>query len=287
MYYDCSLEIKQVFQPLESDIIYAVGFVGSSQFSVYQLSYKSGEVLKHNTASFPGGFCGEASLVSSDMLVALDATRSFLILISFQSGIINFHQTYISDLVQDFSGMAELLPVKFTGMFGVKTVSSIYLVRVKGVSELDVIEKFNHPASVSDVLILSEEQQAFAIVQHAQAKINFKVKLDTDIKNDVLKETIEVDPQRGHVQKVFINNYVRTDKSHGFRALIVMEDHSLLLVQQGEVVWSREDGLASIIDSTTSELPVEKEGVSVAVVEHNLFEWLKVLFLFFYTSSAS
>jgi hypothetical protein len=55
-----------------------------------------------------------------------------------------------------------------------------------------------------------------------------------------------------------------------------MEDHSLLLIQQGEVVWSREDGLASIVDVTTSELPVEKDGVSVADVEHNLFEWLKV-----------
>ncbi|XP_010925904.1 uncharacterized protein [Elaeis guineensis] len=269
------LEIKQVFQPLESDIIYAVGFVGSSQFSVYQLSSKSGEVLKHNTASFPSGFCGEVSLVSSDMLVALDATRSALISISFQSGIINFHQTYISDLLQDFSGMAALLPVKFTGMFAVKTVSGICLVRVKGVSELEVIEKFNHPASVSDVLTISGEQQAFAIVQHAETKIDFKVKLDKDLRNDVLKETVEMDPQRGHVQKVFINNYIRTDKSHGFRALIVMEDHSLLLVQQGEIVWSREDGLASIIDSTTSELPVEKEGVSVAKVEHNLFEWLK------------
>ncbi|KAJ0962597.1 hypothetical protein J5N97_027719 [Dioscorea zingiberensis] len=54
-----------------------------------------------------------------------------------------------------------------------------------------------------------------------------------------------------------------------------MEDHSLLLVQQGEIVWSREDGLASIVDSTTSELPVEKDGVSVAKVEENLLEWLK------------
>ncbi|KAG1330419.1 ER membrane protein complex subunit 1 [Cocos nucifera] len=270
-----SLEIKQVFQPLESDIIYAVGFVGSSQFSVYQLSSKSGEVLKHNTASFPSAFCGEVALVSSDMLVALDATRSALISISFQSGIINFYQTYMSDLVQDFSGMAALLPVKFTGMFAMKTVSGIYLVRVKGVSVLEIIEKFNHPASVSDSLTLSGEQQAFAIVQHAETKIDFKVKLDKDLRNDVLKETVEMDSQRGHVQKVFLNNYVRTDKSHGFRALIVMEDHSLLLVQQGDVVWSREDGLASIIDSTTSELPVEKEGVSVAKVEHNLFEWLK------------
>ncbi|CAI8599966.1 unnamed protein product [Vicia faba] len=63
-----------------------------------------------------------------------------------------------------------------------------------------------------------------------------------------------------------------TDRSHGFRALMVMEDHSLLLVQKGEIVWSREDGLSSVVDVTTSELPVEKDGVSVAKVEQNLFE---------------
>ncbi|KAG0499234.1 hypothetical protein HPP92_003925 [Vanilla planifolia] len=49
----------------------------------------------------------------------------------------------------------------------------------------------------------------------------------------------------------------------------------------GEIIWKkelsteREDALASVIDSTTFELPVEKDGVSVAKVEHNLFEWLK------------
>ena len=84
-----------------------------------------------------------------------------------------------------------------------------------------------------------------------------------------------MDCQSGLVHKVFINNYIRTDRSHGFRALIVIEDHSLLLVQQGEIVWSRDDGLASIID-VTSEVPVKKHGVSSAKVEQNLFEWLKV-----------
>ncbi|MCI07204.1 ER membrane protein complex subunit 1-like, partial [Trifolium medium] len=97
-----------------------------------------------------------------------------------------------------------------------------------------------------------------------------------DWSRDLLKENLVIDHQRGNIEKIFINNYVRTDRSHGFRALMVMEDHSLLLVQQGEIVWSREDGLASVVDVTTSELPVEKEGVSVAKVEQNLFEWLKV-----------
>ncbi|MBA0555230.1 hypothetical protein Golob_014283, partial [Gossypium lobatum] len=126
-----------------------------------------------------------------------------------------------------------------------------------------------------DALSISEGQQAFALVQHAGSNIHLTVKPAHDWDSNLLKESIKMDQQRGFVHKVFINNYIRTDRSHGFRALIVMEDHSLLLLQQGAIVWSREDGLASIIDVTTSELPVEKAGVSVAKVELNLFEWLK------------
>jgi len=209
------------------------------------------------------------------MLVALDASRSTIVSIGFQGGVINFHETFISDLVQGFSGKAELLPSKFDGLFAVKTNLCIVLVKVIGLGELKLIDKIDHPAAVSDAVALSG-QEAFAIAQHTKSNIQITIKLDSDLTNEILKETVVVDHHRGHIQKVFINNYLRTDRSHGFRALFVMEDHSLLLVQQGEIVWSREDGLASVIDSTTSELPVEKDGVSVAKVEHTLFEWLEV-----------
>ncbi|KAK1285047.1 hypothetical protein QJS10_CPB20g00658 [Acorus calamus] len=97
-------------------------------------------------------------------------------------------------------------------------------------------EKIVDPAAVSDALILSDGQQAFATLQQDESTIHLTVKLVNDLRN----------------------------RSDGFRALVVMEDHSLHLLQQGDIVWSREDGLASIIDMTTSELPLEKEGVSVA-----------------------
>ncbi|CAL9160680.1 uncharacterized protein LOC135634952 [Musa acuminata AAA Group] len=274
-----SLEIQQVFQPHESDIIYALGFIGSSEFVAYYVNYKTGEVLQQSKASFKSGFCGEASLASDDVVVALDASRTYLVSISFRNGVINFQQIYIPDLIPEFSGKATLLPSKYNGILAVDIASSIVLLRVKGVNELEIIEKINYPSAISDALPLSKEQQAFAILQHDESRIHFKVKFDTDLTSEVLKETIQMDGQRGNIEKVFINNYMRTDRTHGFRFLVVMEDHSLLLVQQGEIVWSREDGLASIVDSTTSELPVEKEGVSVAEVEHSLFEWLKGHFL--------
>ncbi|XP_058074293.1 uncharacterized protein LOC131223031 isoform X1 [Magnolia sinica] len=269
------LEIQRIFQPLDSDVIYVVGFSGSTQFDIYQLSAKSGDIINHSSTPFPGVFSGEASFVSDGMLVALDATRSMIVSINFENGETSFRKTYISDIVPDFSGMASVLPLKFSGMFALEVNSRIALIRARSGSELEMIQKFNDPAAVSDSLSLSEGQQAFAIVHHEGSKIHLTVKLDNDLKSEFLKESIKMDPQRGFPQKIFVNNYVRTDRSNGFRALIVMEDHSLLLLQQGETVWCREDGLASIVDMTTSELPLQKEGVSVAKVEHSLFEWLK------------
>ena len=40
--------------------------------------------------------------------------------------------------------------------------------------------------------------------------------------------------------------------SHCFRALVIAKDHSLALLQRGDIVWSREDGISEIIDATTA-----------------------------------
>ncbi|XP_022750174.1 ER membrane protein complex subunit 1 isoform X2 [Durio zibethinus] len=270
-----SLEVQQVIQCPSSDLVYIVGFAASSQFEMYQIDASNGELLKHESAAFSGGFLGEVSLVSSETIVALDSTGSILLTISFRNGKISFQQIPISNLVEDSLGPAVIIPSSVTGIFAIKMNAITMFIRVMGEGKLEVVEKTNHETSVSDALPISEGQQAFALIQHAGSEIHLTVKLAHDWDGNLLKESIKMDQQRGLVHRVFINNYIRTDRSYGFRVLIVMEDHSLLLLQQGAIVWSREDGLASIIDVTTSELPVEKDGVSVAKVEHNLFEWLK------------
>lgn len=274
-----SLEVQQVIQSPGSDVINVLGFVGSSQFDIYRINGKNGEVLQHETLSYAGGFSRNTLLVSDDVLVALDATGSFLITINFQDERVRIDDKPISNLVGDYSGQMEILALRLGRMFALKAHQHITLISVTNEGKLVVAEKINSAAAISDALSFSEGQHAVALVHHEENKVQFIVKLGSDWSTNLLKETIKMDHQRGFVQKVFINNYIRTDRSHGFRALVVMEDHSLLLVQQGEIVWSREDGLASILDVTTAELPVEKDGVSVSKVEQNLFEWLKVISL--------
>ncbi|KAF5456499.1 hypothetical protein F2P56_025975 [Juglans regia] len=270
-----SIEVQQIIRPLGSDMIYAVGFVGSSQFDAYQINAKNGELVKHKSADFPDGFYGDLLLVSSDILVSLDATRTSLVTIDFQKGEIIFKKTHVSDIVDESFGTAVLLPSELSGMFAVRFNTLLVFIKVTIEGKLEVVDKITNAAAVSDALSFSEGQQAFALVEHVDRKILLTMKLVHDWNSDLLKESIAMDLQRGMVQKVFINTYIRTDRSQGFRALIVMEDHSLLLLQQGEIVWSREEGLASVIDVTTSELPVEKKGILVVKVEQSLFEWLK------------
>lgn len=281
IYHCFSVEIQQIIQHHDSDIIYAVGFSSPTQFDQFQINIKSGELIKHSTETFTGGFSGELVSVSDDVLVTLDATRSNLVILSLRDGEIGIQQSPIAHLVDEFSGSVEIVPSKLSGILAIEVGSVLILIRVKGEGELEVVDKIHGQATLSDSLLLvSESQRAVALVQHKGSYMHLSVKLIDNWSSDFLEENIVIDDQRGFVHKVFLNSYIRTDRSHGFRALIVMEDHSLLLVQQGEIVWSREDGLASIINVVTSELPVEKKGVSIAKVENNLIEWLQVWKLF-------
>lgn len=270
-----SVEIQKIIQLHDSDIIYAVGFSSPTQLDLFQINVKSGELLRHQTATFSGGFSGELVSVSDDVLVTLDTARSNLVIINLKNGEIRILQAPIASLIDEIAGSMEIVPSKLSGLLAVKVNSLLTLVRVKGEGEVEVVDKIPGQATVSDALLVSESQRAAALAQHEGSYMHLTVKLIDDWSSNFIDENIVIDNQRGSVQKVFLNSYIRTDRSHGFRALLVMEDHSLLLVQQGEIVWSREDGLASIVNVVTSELPVEKKGVSIAKVENNLIEWLQ------------
>lgn len=273
----CSIDVQHVIHSPHDDVVYVAGLSGSSKFYVYQFSAKNGNLLKNNDAAFPCGTFGELLPVSGDTLVVLDDTRSKIVTINLKNGETSYNEKHISELIKDSSGQAVILPSRLPGMFALNINSHIILLKLTNEGEVVVMEdKVNNAAAVSDALSISEGQHAFAFVQYGDNKIHLYVKDVNDWNSDLLKESIVIDHERGNIDKIFINNYVKTDRSYGFRALMVMEDHSLLLVQQGEIVWSREDGLAAVVDVTTSELPVEKQGVSVAKVEQTLFEWLKV-----------
>ncbi|CAI7815784.1 unnamed protein product [Closterium sp. NIES-53] len=113
----------------------------------------------------------------------------------------------------------------------------------------------------------------------------------------LLSDSVSVPPHRAPPARVFLNAYARAagaggggrgkgEKAaggagegkagaFGFRLLVVGEDDSLSLLQQGEVVWEREEALASVVAVGVAELPEEEEELSVAAVEHDIYEWAR------------
>ena len=105
---------------------------------MYQINARNGELLKHESAAFSGGFLGEVSVVSSETVVALDSTGSILLTISFQNGKISFQQTPISNLVKDSLGPAVIIPSSVTGIFAIKTNAITIFIRVIGEGKLEL-----------------------------------------------------------------------------------------------------------------------------------------------------
>jgi hypothetical protein len=62
----------------------------------------------------------------------------------------------------------------------------------------------------------------------------------------------------GGVVNVFLNAFTKRDGSIGTRTLVVSEDHALTLIQNGNAVWKREEGLASIRKVEFVDLPYSK-----------------------------
>ncbi|KAJ6844340.1 enhancer of mRNA-decapping protein 4-like [Iris pallida] len=91
-----------------------------------------------------------------------------------------------------------LLSSKFSGLFAMKTDSSIVMIRLEGEGELEVIDKIQHSVSVSNAISRSGEQ-VFAIVHDEESEI-ITVKLDNNLSN-VLRKTVKIDSQSGNVAK--------------------------------------------------------------------------------------
>ena len=75
------------------------------------------------------------------------------------------------------------------------------------------------------------------------------------------------------MQQVHLSGYIRTNQSFGLRASLVMEDCSLMLMQKHEILWIREDGLATIQDVVVVDLPKAHR----SPYSQSLKAWFKVV----------
>jgi hypothetical protein len=66
----------------------------------------------------------------------------------------------------------------------------------------------------------------------------------------------------------FLGGYSRRDGGNGFRVAVTSEDASYALLQQGQVVWAREEALADVVDTLLLEPPDTFSGDSTAAMSY-------------------
>ncbi|CAM6050215.1 unnamed protein product [Sphagnum compactum] len=278
------VDIRDVIVATEELKAYGVGFIGDSGFTMIEIDLQAGTITDRKTAMTSETLSVTELLVSKQFAVALDSKGTHLITVSINANGLTVLETALSSLFPNAVGLPKLLPTKLDGAISLALGDLTAIVAVDPTSgELRMVETLVGAVAVSDSLSVANSKHSVAIIQlleggHSQNTFSLHVQGE-DWTEVVQKEMIRLPSHRGQVQKVFLNAYLRTDRTHGFRALVVGEDDSLLLLQQGEIVWTREDELASIVDAKSAELPLERDGVSVAEVEHDLAEWLKGHFL--------
>lgn len=273
--------IEKVVLAPEEGKAYGLGFFGIMGVALVEIDLKTGDLSDLKSAELSSMLSTEHLHVTSDYAVALQSDAESLVV-----ALINSHkelivvETPVSSILTNPGTSLKLLSTNLEGVISLSSDDQTVILKVDPTTgKLSLVERLTGAVAVSDSLSVLDDKYATAIVEFseegsAQNVFNLRVK-GNDFSDEVQKETVKLPSHRGFIQKAFLNAYVRTDRSHGFRALVVGEDDSLSLLQQGEVVWTREDGLASIVDASPAELPLEKDGVSVAEVEHDLAEWLK------------
>lgn len=275
--------IEKVVLASDGSKAYGYGFYGITGLAQVEIDLKTGELSDLKTAETSGILSTEHLHVTKDFAVALHSDAEYLVVALPNKGL-PLVDTPVRSLLTNPGTTVKILSTNLEGAFALSSDDQTYILAVdSSTGALTVVEHLKGPVVLSDSLNVADDKFATSIIEFAEEeaslnKFSLRVRANS-FTDEIQKETVKLLSHRGYVQKAFLNAYVRTDRSHGFRALVVGEDDSLSLLQQGEVVWTREDGLASIVDATTADLPLEKDGVSVAEVEHDLAEWLKGHFL--------
>eukprot|EP00850_Spirogloea_muscicola_P006456 SM000030S11465 [mRNA] locus=s30:825005:831618:+ [translate_table: standard] len=230
----------------------------------------------------------EKLALTEDTLFAVSRTGESIFSASMSvastSGTNRFHETLIVSLFSEVTSLskASLCSSHTEGAVCLTMNSSVFIVEVGSTAEtLRVTGEYKLPVILTDSLELDDGRRVFAVVQPVGLETDHKIMIKTVATDSELlgQEVVSLGPERGTVLKVFLNAYLKKGgDAYGFRALVVCQDHSLALLQQGEVVWLREEALAGVVDACMTDLPLEKEGV-LSEVEHDLAQWFRGHFL--------
>ncbi|KAI5083399.1 hypothetical protein GOP47_0003142 [Adiantum capillus-veneris] len=256
--------LRRVLTGEDKNSLYGVGFTGASGFCVWKIYLFTGRLVMQEAATIKANICTDELVVTKHTVIGLDCDGKTIF--TGHIGPVNsfsIHKTPIQSIVPDAFGKARLLRSTLEGVFALQLTDQIVLIKIgKTDHNLKVLEIFERPAVISNTLELLGNKTSVMAVQHVglveDCKVALRIVTIEGDKDETSSHVLDLDCERGLVQQVHISGYLRKDKSCGFRALFVMEDHSLVFVQNSKVVWTREDGLAAIAAFVAEELPPKK-----------------------------
>ncbi|MCO5610303.1 hypothetical protein L7F22_064539 [Adiantum nelumboides] len=272
--------LKRVLTGDDKNSLYGVGFRGKSGFCVWTIYLFTGRLVMKEAATIKASICTNELVVTKHTVVGLDCEGKTI----FTGHIgpvssFSIHRTPIQNVLPDAFGKARLLKSTLEGVFVLRLIDQIVFIKIgKNDHNLKVLEIFERPAVISNALEFFGNKTSVMVVQHVgladDCKIALRIVTIEGEKDETTSHVLDLDCERGMVQQVHLSGYVRKDKSCGYRALLVMEDHSLVFVQTSRISWTRDDGLAAIAAVVVEELPVKKAELKQINVARR--HWFKV-----------
>ncbi|KAE8687815.1 U-box domain-containing protein 26-like [Hibiscus syriacus] len=220
-----SLEVQREIQPPGSNFVYIVGFAAPSQFEMYQINARNGELLKHERTAFSGRFSGQVSLVSSETLVALDSRgvigEGVLEVVEKEN-----HETGIGDALSISEGQQAFALVQHAG------------------SDIHLTFKLAHDWG-GDLLKESiKMDQQWGLVQKWKGLVYWLPKLSSTCLNGLRVLASPEDIAAIQYMRLKSSEKSKMTRDHnGFRKLIIVSTRAgklfALHTGDGRIVWSR------------------------------------------------
>ncbi|KAH7302061.1 hypothetical protein KP509_23G054700 [Ceratopteris richardii] len=277
-----TFSLKKVFTGEDMNSLFGVGFIGTSGFCVWKIYLLTGRLVMNEAGKIDADICTDEILVTRHTVVALDCEGK--IIFTGHIGpvkIFHIHRTPVRNIIPDAFGKARLLKSGLEGIFVLRFIDQIVFIKIcNNDHDLEIVEIFELPAAISNGLELPGNKASTLLIQHVgladDCKIAARFITAGGEEYETFSHILDLDCDRGLVQQVHLSGYVRRNKSWGFQALLVMEDDSMMFLQNNKLVWSRDEGLAEIAAVVAEDLPSTKK-LEVKELTSTSSHWLKGL----------
>lgn len=268
--------------------LYAAGTAAGAAIAV-ALDAGTGEVIGEGIAAGAGRGSTAVSdkavlLVACEAggptLVALDATKTAVAIARAKdvaSGNANMRFVPLADVAPGLTTPVKLEAVDggISGVFALRgaDASGVAVVRTAGgvdaPIELTLLRSWPVGAALDAAL---PKYVAAAVVSSIGTTVEV-VDVDTGAVVQADEATSLASASHGCVFAARIATYARKDGTEGFRALIATEGATVALIQQGDVVWSRDEALAGVSDAVFVDLSREAAAGEVAPPSTSVPSW--------------